>query len=102
MTAPTECDVVLKDGTTALLRPAVPADGDRLRAFFARLSPDSVNLRYFGLRGPDQRAIDRLLAADPRDELGLLAECGGAVVALAQVRAGSAGLIARRSGFSGR
>jgi GNAT superfamily N-acetyltransferase len=81
---PMECDVVLKDGTTARLRPAGRLDADRLRAFFGRLSADSVNLRYFGVKGPDASDIDRLLAADPRDEFALIAECGGAIVALAQ------------------
>jgi GNAT superfamily N-acetyltransferase len=79
-----ECDVVLRDGTTVRLRPAGRVDADRLRAFFGRLSPDSVYLRYFGAKGPEARAIDRLLAADPRDELALIAECGSAIVALAQ------------------
>lgn len=65
------------------LRPLVPDDGQRLRAFFEQLSDDSVHFRYFG-RGPTPDAIDRLLTADGHEEFALVAECAGAVVALAQ------------------
>lgn len=42
-----EADVVLADGGTAHVRPITPDDADRLRAFHARLSPETVYLRFF-------------------------------------------------------
>jgi GNAT superfamily N-acetyltransferase len=40
-------DVALRDGSTVHVRPIGPDDGDRLRAFHARLSPETIYLRYF-------------------------------------------------------
>lgn len=78
-----DCDVVLRDGTTLRLRPLRPDDGTALHRFLDDLSPDSVYFRFFNPR-PAQAAIDRLLGADGHDEFALIAECGGAIVALAQ------------------
>ena len=78
-----DCDVVLRDGTTLRLRPLNPDDGAALHRFLDALSPDSVYFRFFNPR-PAQAAIDRLLSADGDNEFALIAECGGAIVALAQ------------------
>jgi acetyl coenzyme A synthetase (ADP forming)-like protein len=85
VTAPTnpDCDVVLRDGTTLRLRPLRPDDRTALHRFLEALSPDSVYFRFFNPR-PAQAAIDRLLRAEGDDEFALIAECGGAIVALAQ------------------
>jgi succinyl-CoA synthetase alpha subunit/GNAT superfamily N-acetyltransferase len=85
VTAPTnpDCDVVLRDGTTLRLRPLRPDDRTALHRFLDALSPDSVYFRFFNPR-PAQAAIDRLLSAEGDDEFALIAECGGAIVALAQ------------------
>lgn len=40
-------ETVLADGGAVLLRPIRPDDGDRLRRFHARQSPESIYLRYF-------------------------------------------------------
>jgi acetyltransferase len=45
-----EADVVLTDGGTAHLRPILPEDADRLRAFHARLSKETVYNRFFAYR----------------------------------------------------
>jgi acetyltransferase len=45
-----EADVVLTDGGTAQLRPIRPDDADRLQAFHARLSPQTVYNRFFAYR----------------------------------------------------
>lgn len=45
-----EADVVLLDGGTARLRPIRPDDADRLRAFHARLSAQTVYNRFFSVR----------------------------------------------------
>lgn len=39
--------LTLLDGTVVNFRPLLPDDGDLLQAFHARLSPDSITLRYF-------------------------------------------------------
>jgi acetyl coenzyme A synthetase (ADP forming)-like protein len=80
---PIECDVVLRDGTTLRLRPLRFDDGAALQRFLAALSPDSVYFRFFNLR-PDPAVIARVLAADGDAEFALIAECGQAIVALAQ------------------
>src|SRR4051794_23030220 len=41
-----EADVVLADGGTAHVRPFKPADADRLRAFYSRLSDESIYFRF--------------------------------------------------------
>ena len=99
MTGPSECNVVLSDGTTVRLRPAVPSDAGSLKAFFDRLSSDTVELRYFGLRRPDAKDIDRLLTADPANKLALIAESGGAVVALAQLERDGPGSSSAEAAF---
>jgi acetate---CoA ligase (ADP-forming) len=78
-----DCDVVLRDGTTLRLRPLRPDDASALHRFLDALSPDSVYFRFFNPR-PAEAAIDRLLRARADDEFALIAECGGAIVALAQ------------------
>lgn len=78
-----DCDVVLRDGTTLRLRPLAAGDAAALHVFLNQLSPDSVYFRFFNFR-PPASALDRLLSADGRDEFALIAECGGAIVALAQ------------------
>ena len=42
-----ECDVVLADGGTVHVRPLRPDDSDRVAAFHAALSDDTVFLRFF-------------------------------------------------------
>ena len=42
-----EADVVLRDGSTAHLRPIRPDDADRLRDFHGALSPETVYFRFF-------------------------------------------------------
>lgn len=39
--------LTLLDGTVVEVRPMLAEDGDRLRAFHARLSPDAIAFRYF-------------------------------------------------------
>ena len=42
-----DVDVLLKDGSTAAIRPILPDDGPMVLSFHARLSPESIRLRYF-------------------------------------------------------
>jgi len=80
-----EGDVLLADGSTAHVRAIAPEDADALRAFHARLSPESVMLRFFG---PHPRLsdaeVERFTRVDGEDRLALVAERGGQLVAVAR------------------
>jgi acetyl coenzyme A synthetase (ADP forming)-like protein len=65
--------VILRDGTTAHVRPARPEDQDALRAFFERLSPESRRRRFFSASLPGPELIASLCdSSDPRSALTLL------------------------------
>ncbi|MEV4065961.1 bifunctional acetate--CoA ligase family protein/GNAT family N-acetyltransferase [Nonomuraea dietziae] len=78
-----EADVVLADGGTAHVRPIRPADADRLRAFYSRLSAESIYFRYFG---PRPKLSDREVAfftnVDYVDRVALIATIGTEMVAV--------------------
>ena len=69
--------VVLRDGTSALIRPIVPDDSDRLKAGFEIASADSIFLRFLAphprlssselryLTGVDHDRHEALIAVDP-------------------------------------
>ncbi len=77
-------DVVLKDGSTARIRLAAPADVDALRAFYSTLSPETLYLRFFHAVGADPENVGRLVLADPAEEGVLLAQVGERVVAVSR------------------
>lgn len=57
--------IILRDGTTACLRPVGPDDAERLEALFARASLESVWLRFFTASTQvSRREIDRMLDID--------------------------------------
>ncbi len=65
MDAPPAEPVVLRDGTSAWLRPARPEDVERLTQLFERASAQSRLLRFFTpLRHVDPHLIEELAAAD--------------------------------------
>ncbi|WP_082310347.1 bifunctional GNAT family N-acetyltransferase/acetate--CoA ligase family protein [Nonomuraea sp. SBT364] len=78
-----EADVVLADGGTAHVRPIRPADADRLRAFYSRLSAESIYFRFFG---PRPRLSDREVAwfttVDYESRVALIATIGTEMVAV--------------------
>ncbi|MBV9208354.1 MAG: GNAT family N-acetyltransferase [Actinobacteria bacterium] len=43
-------ELTLRDGERIVVRPIRPADADQLAELHARLSPDSIYLRYFGFK----------------------------------------------------
>jgi acetyl coenzyme A synthetase (ADP forming)-like protein len=65
--------LILRDGTTANIRVAQPEDREALRAFFAQLSPESKQKRFFSLATPPPEWIDSLCdSSNPRRQLTLI------------------------------
>ncbi len=62
-----EGPILLKDGSTALLRPLTPEDRDLLLDFLRRLSPETLRLRFFSPLSPE-RAAELLLRQRPGEE----------------------------------
>jgi acetyl coenzyme A synthetase (ADP forming)-like protein len=76
-----EADVVLTDGGTVHLRPIRPDDADALLGLHARLSDESVYLRFFSpVPRPSPELLDRLVNVDYGDRMALVAELGGDVI----------------------
>ena len=72
--APSTQDVILRDGSTLRLRPAVPADAEALVQFLLRLSPESRYLRFQGATTIDLRTVEPFVRAAWPESLALLAE----------------------------
>jgi acetyl coenzyme A synthetase (ADP forming)-like protein len=65
--------LILRDGTTATVRVAGPADRERMARFFAALSKQSRHQRFFSFGEPSQKLIDSLCDdSDPRQRLSLI------------------------------
>ncbi|NUR90384.1 MAG: GNAT family N-acetyltransferase, partial [Nonomuraea sp.] len=78
-----EADVVLADGGTAHVRPIRPADADRLRAFYSRLSDESIYFRFFGPRPRlSDREVERFTNVDYEARVALIATIGTEMVAV--------------------
>ncbi len=78
-----EADIVLSDGGTAHLRPIRPDDADLLRAFYSRLSEQSIYFRFFGPRPRlSDREINRFTNVDYDDRVALIATIGTEMVAV--------------------
>ena len=76
-TSPESEAVDLRDGTPLFIRPIRPDDAPRLQALFARLSPESIFLRFLGLRKElsDEQA-ERLANVDYQTRMALVATRG--------------------------
>jgi acyl-CoA synthetase (NDP forming)/GNAT superfamily N-acetyltransferase len=68
--------IALRDGSTAHVRPVVPADAPALRAFLGALSDDSRRLRYFSLGVNLDRAAQSAAAGDRPEGYGLIVTTG--------------------------
>src|SRR5262245_1274798 len=65
--------LILRDGTTAPIRPARPGDSAAVRAFFDRLSPESRRRRFFSVAPPRPELLATLCDdSDPRSALTLV------------------------------
>ncbi|NRQ31082.1 GNAT family N-acetyltransferase [Nonomuraea sp. NN258] len=78
-----EADVVLADGGTAHVRPIRPADADRLRSFYSRLSDESIYFRFFGPRPRlSDKEVERFTNVDYVNRVALIATLGAEMVAV--------------------
>ncbi|MEO3811797.1 GNAT family N-acetyltransferase [Sphaerisporangium sp. B11E5] len=78
-----EADVVLGDGGTAHLRPIRPEDADLLRAFYSRLSDQSIYFRFFGPRPRlSDREVTWFTTVDYVNRVALIATLGTEMVAV--------------------
>ncbi len=77
-------DVLLADGSTALLRPLRHDDGPAIADLFSNLSRDSLVMRFFGPHQVTDDEIARLLHADGIDTAVLAVERAGRLLALAE------------------
>jgi acetyl coenzyme A synthetase (ADP forming)-like protein len=65
--------LILRDGSTATIRIALPQDREALIAFFDQLSPESRQKRFFSLAAPRGEWINALCdPSDPRQQLSLV------------------------------
>jgi acetyl coenzyme A synthetase (ADP forming)-like protein len=70
--------LILRDGTTASIRPAEPADGGHMQAFIARLSPESKRHRFFAEGPPPADQLEALCdSSRPASQLTLVVTRGG-------------------------
>ncbi|RKQ88112.1 acyl-CoA synthetase (NDP forming) [Solirubrobacter pauli] len=78
MTVPVAADVhiALRDGSTAHVRPVVPADAPALRTFLEGLSDNSRWLRFFSLGVNLEKAAERAAAGDRPEGYGLIVTTG--------------------------
>ena len=78
-----EADVVLTDGGTAHLRPIRSDDAGLLRAFYARLSSESIYYRFFSPRPTlSDREIEHFTTVDYDKRVALIATIAGEMVAV--------------------
>lgn len=78
-----ESDVVLRTGRTVHIRPVRTDDHERLIAFYARLSPESLHARFFGVCRPEVAAAASPSTIDYDREFGAVAELGGEIAGVA-------------------
>lgn len=78
-----ESDVVLRTGRTVHIRPVRPDDCERLIAFYAQLSPESLHARFFAVCRPDVAAAASPSSVDYDREFGAVAELGGEIAGVA-------------------
>jgi acyl-CoA synthetase (NDP forming)/GNAT superfamily N-acetyltransferase len=65
--------LILRDGSTAFLRPSEPSDKDALREFFRGLSPESRRRRFFSSAKPSDALLERQCdSSNPRTQLTLV------------------------------
>ncbi|HVA09543.1 MAG TPA: GNAT family N-acetyltransferase, partial [Acidimicrobiales bacterium] len=78
-------DVLLVDGTTAHVRSSTPSDMEAMKSFYARLSPESIVLRYFGPHPQmSPKEAEVLTTPDGVDVVVLVVECRDLIIAIGE------------------
>ncbi|MDQ1293085.1 MAG: hypothetical protein QG608_966 [Actinomycetota bacterium] len=80
-----EADVVLRDGSTAHLRPIRPEDADRIVRFHAGQSPESILFRFFvSMPRLSARDVRRFTHVDHVDRVALVCTVGEEIIGIAR------------------
>jgi acetyl coenzyme A synthetase (ADP forming)-like protein len=69
-------DVALRNGSTVRVRPAATGDLDSVVDLFARLSDDSIRMRFHGVTTPSRSALLPFVDVDYHSSFSLIAESG--------------------------
>ena len=77
------CDIVLRDGSTLALRPAIVTDVPALCMLFEALSPDSRYSRFFSAAVPSANSVHRIVPRSTDEGIALVGEVGNSIVAFA-------------------
>ncbi|HSB64082.1 MAG TPA: GNAT family N-acetyltransferase [Thermoanaerobaculia bacterium] len=65
--------LILRDGSTAFIRPSEPGDLDAMREFFHQLSPESKRRRFFSAADPAETLLRKQCdSSNPRAQLTLI------------------------------
>ena len=65
--------LILRDGSTAFIRPSEPEDREAMREFFQQLSPTSKRRRFFSIADPAEALLERQCdSSNPRLQLTLI------------------------------
>lgn len=76
-----EADVVLRDGTTARLRPITPDDADGLQAMHRGQSQSSIYLRYFTYKSQlSKKDLERFTVVDYKDRVAFVVQRRGRIL----------------------
>ena len=79
-----EADVVLRDGSTAHLRPIRPDDAERLARMHGAQSQTSIYLRFFTYKSSlSAKELERFTRVDHVDRVALVILRGGELIAVA-------------------
>ena len=80
-----ETDVVLSDGATVYVRPIKPTDDRGIESFYARLSPETIYLRFFTpLPRLSDTMLHRFVNVDYVDRMAFVALLGDSIIAVAR------------------
>jgi acyl-CoA synthetase (NDP forming)/RimJ/RimL family protein N-acetyltransferase len=80
-----EVDAVASDGGTVHVRPIRADDASRIQALHARLSDETIYLRFFSpMRELSDKMLHRLVNVDYADRMALVAELGDEIIAVAR------------------
>ncbi|HSB35655.1 MAG TPA: GNAT family N-acetyltransferase, partial [Thermoanaerobaculia bacterium] len=65
--------LILRDGSTAFIRPSEPKDREAMREFFLQLSPQSKRRRFFSIADPAEALLEQQCdSSNPRVRLTLI------------------------------